>query len=247
MAHIFLSPHFDDAVYSCGARIYTLTQQGHEVIIFTLMAGEPDFPIPDTPVLRDNHTRWQVGDNPIIARKQEDTQASTILGATTRYLDLADCIYRVDDGEALYPSEDSLWKNIHPNDPAINRLDSLTFSEADILYAPLGVGEHVDHLIVRDWAWKLAQKHAVTVKFYLEYPYLRDTEKVEQAYSAFPTDLNRIKLPFSEKAMQKKIQAMRAYQSQIKSFWADEAEIDNEVRQTFTVNEQFIEEFAETN
>ncbi|GAB5490800.1 MAG: PIG-L family deacetylase [Phototrophicaceae bacterium] len=247
MAHIFLSPHFDDAVYSCGGTIYNLAQNGHDVIIFTLMAGEPNFPIPDTPVLQDNHARWQVGDNPIIARKQEDTQASAILGATTRYFDLADCIYRVVNGEALYPSEDSLWTNIHPNDPAIKHLDTLTFPEGDVLYAPLGVGEHVDHLIVRDWAWKLAQNTDFTVKFYVEYPYLRNHEKVEHAYKVFPADLNRIKLPFSEKAMQRKIQAMRAYQSQIKSFWADASDIDGEVRETFTVNEQFVEEFAESN
>lgn len=245
MKHLFLSPHFDDAIYSCGGTIYELSQSGHEVIILTLMAGEPTFPIPDTPVLKDNHTRWEVGDNPIIARKQEDITSAKIVGARTQYANLVDCIYRVHDGEALYATEESLWKNVHPQDPARAELNTLKLLEFDSLYAPLGVGEHVDHLIIRDWAWELAQKRKFPVNFYVEYPYLRQKIAVEKAYDAFPLALTTIERPFSAEAMQKKIKAMMAYQSQIKSFWDDESAIAEEVQQTFTKNGQFIEEFAE--
>ncbi len=113
MKHLFLSPHFDDAIYSCGGIIYDLTQQGHQVTIFTLMAGEPTFPLPDTPILKANHIRWQVGDNPTLARKREDKISAEIVGAKTQYADLADCIYRIVDGKALYATEEALWKNIH--------------------------------------------------------------------------------------------------------------------------------------
>lgn len=245
MKHLFLSPHFDDAIYSCGGTIYDFTQQGDEVTILTLMAGEPTFPLPDTPVLKDNHTRWEVGDNPIIARKQEDVTSAKIVGATTLYADLADCIYRVVDGKALYATEQSLWKNIHPQDPAINRLHHLELPDFDILYAPLGVGEHVDHLIIRDWAWQLAQRQELSVKFYVEYPYLRHKSAVKQAYEVFPTVLESFKQQLSQAAMHHKIQAMAAYRSQIKSFWDNADEIADEVRQTFTQNGQYVEEYAE--
>jgi LmbE family N-acetylglucosaminyl deacetylase len=161
-------------------------------------------------VLKDNHQRWQVGDNPVSARRQEDQVAAAILGAKTRYIDLPDCIYRVVEGKALYPSEDSLWKHIHPDDPAIAALRSIEFDNPDMLYAPLGVGEHVDHLIIRDWAWVLAQNALFPVQFYVEYPYLRNCKTVETAYHNFSTDLHTIKRKFSEIAMQHKIKAMAA-------------------------------------
>lgn len=244
MKYLFLSPHHDDAIYSCGGTIYELVQQGHEVTILTLMAGIPDEPIPDTPVLRDNHQRWDRGQHPLMVRRKEDELAADILGANVQHLDLLDCIYRVADGEALYPSEDSLWKNIHPHDPVIHQLAAVELPEADSIYAPLGVGEHVDHLIVRNWAWELTQKSDFPVKFYTEYPYLRSVKSVELAYQTFPTDLRTEQFIFSEIAMQHKIRAMTAYTSQIKSFWSSQAAIANEVRDTFTKNSQFVEEYA---
>lgn len=244
MKHLFLAPHHDDAIYSCGGTIYTLVQEGHEVTILTLMAGIPDEPVPDTPVLRDNHQRWDSGQHPLIIRRQEDELAAEIVRASVQHLDLLDCIYRVAASEALYPSEDSLWKDIHPNDPAIKQLTAIKLPEADVIYAPLGVGEHVDHLIVRNWAWKLAQNTDFLVKFYVEYPYLRSQKNVEIAYQAFPTTLQTEQFIFTEIAMQHKIKAMTAYTSQIKSFWSSQAEIASEVRGTFTKDKQFIEAYA---
>ena len=245
MKHLFLSPHYDDAIYSCGGVIYDLVQQGHSVDIFTIMAGVPTIPLPNTPVLADNHQRWKIGDNPVSERRQEDQIASDIIGANTQYADILDCIYRVVDGVACYPTEDSLWKNIHPNDPALRILSGLDVPECDILYAPLGVGDHVDHLIVRDWAWQLAQNKGITVQFYVEYPYLRDEQAVKRAYDAFPAPLQSIDRSFSEIAMHHKVRAMTAYQSQIPSFWDDKNAIDAEVRQTFTKDTRFVEEFAQ--
>lgn len=245
MKYLFLSPHYDDAIYSCGGTIYELSQQGHEVEILTLMAGESTFPLPDTPVLKDNHQRWQAGENPVNARREEDQIASEIVGAKTRYFDLPDCIYRVANDIALYATEESLWKHIHPDDPAPRKLGDLILDDVDKIFAPLGVGEHVDHLIIRNYAWELAQSSAFHVQFYVEYPYLRNHEAVEQAYHAFSAKLKTIKRPISGIAIQHKIKAMMAYKSQIKSFWNDINEIDAEVRRTFSDNGQFIEQYAE--
>lgn len=245
MKYLFLSPHYDDAIYSCGGTIYELSQGGHEVEILTLMAGEPSLPLPDTPVLKDNHQRWQAGENPVNARREEDRIASEIVGAKTRYFDLPDCIYRVANDIALYATEESLWKHIHPDDPALQILDTLTIEDVDRVFAPLGVGEHVDHLIVRDYAWKLAQSGTFPVQFYVEYPYLRNHQAIEQAYREFPAELETIKRPVSEIAVQHKIKAMTAYKSQIKSFWNNIADIDAEVRRTFADKGQFFEQYVE--
>lgn len=242
---VFLSPHYDDAIYSCGATIYDLVQHGHDVTIWTLMAGIPTLPLPDTPVLVDNHQRWQMGENPVLMRRQEDTTASQIVGATTRYSDVLDCIYRTADAEALYPTENSLWEHIHTDDPAVKQLQHLSIQDIDQLYAPLGVGAHVDHLIVRNWGWQLAQTQPYPVQFYVEYPYLRNRVAVDKAIAQHPASLTLSHCSVSESAMQHKIEAMTAYQSQISSFWADETQIEREVRQTFSYQGAYAEKFAQ--
>ncbi|MGJ3240673.1 MAG: PIG-L deacetylase family protein [Anaerolineae bacterium] len=245
MKILFLSPHYDDAIYSCGGTIYELSQQGHTVEIITVMAGEPTPPLPDTPVVRDNHQRWQAGGNPIMARRKEDYIATAIVGAQARHLDVLDCIYRTDaEGNALYPNEASLWEVVHPCDDIGSVLNELDLHSTDQLYAPMGVGAHVDHLIVRNWAWQFAQNTSIPVQFYLEYPYLRKHEAINTAYRFFAGGVLTVDRPFSEIAMQHKVQAMTAYRSQIKSFWDDTSAIDAEVRRTFAHGKGFAEVFA---
>lgn len=246
MPHIFLSPHYDDAVYSCGGTIHQLVQQGHDVTILTIMAGVPSLPLPDTPVLQDNHERWQIGDNPVTARRREDKAAASILGANTEYLEtIADCIYRTNDGEALYPTEESLWDKIHPDDPAIILLEQIDLSHADTIYAPLGVGGHVDHLIVRDWAISLSQKTDIPIRFYEDYPYLRDRKAVDLAREKIDAKLSPDTIIFTQDTMQSKIQAMLSYQSQIASFWESADAVSHEVSETFrgATDTTFVERY----
>ncbi len=62
--HLFLSPHPDDAVLSCGGLIHQLTQKGEPVTILTVMAGDPPDPLPDTPLVRELHQRRSSRQNP---------------------------------------------------------------------------------------------------------------------------------------------------------------------------------------
>lgn len=243
--HLFLSPHYDDAIYSCGGVICHLVQAGDNVTILTIMAGEPQPPFPKTPVLQDNHVRWQAGENPVQIRRDEDRVAANILGVTTHYLDILDCIYRTDDEIALYPSEESLWHTIHRKDNTLEQLKMTSLPEADIVYVPFGVGAHVDHLIVRDFGLHLVNTgHDVT--FYIDYPYMRSTDAIDKARDAFSHSVAIEARVFSEEAMQHKIDAMSAYETQIASFWESRAAIAPEVRRTF-LNEHghFVEKFAQ--
>jgi LmbE family N-acetylglucosaminyl deacetylase len=234
MTHLFMSPHYDDAVYSCGGMIYELIEQGKEVIILTVMAGRPSLPLLDTPVLKDNHQRWQAGDDPMATRCAEDQAAAAILGVNTYYLDVPDCIYRVANGEALYPSEESLWGAVHPDDPAAQALQNIDLTDIQVIYAPMAIGKHVDHQIIRNWAWQIAKNCQYAVKFYQDYPYFREKEAITDALYYFDAPLESEAIIMSEKAIQYKIRAMGAYVSQISSFWDNEAAMDAEVRETFT-------------
>ncbi|QPC84853.1 PIG-L family deacetylase [Phototrophicus methaneseepsis] len=249
---LFLSPHFDDAAYSCGGTIYTLNKGDQSVRVVTVMAGELPDPLPHTPIVEDLHQRWQAGYDPIVTRKREDEAAMRALGGVSfRYLPIGDCVYRTDNGVALYPTEESLWDNVHPHDPAVARLAETPLyaltQTTDLLgmeiYAPMGVGAHVDHLIVRQWAYRLADANPqAKLYFYADYPYIRDSAAIDKALVHHRQLVPEL-FSFSESAMNAKIAAMRCYRSQVSTFWPDEEAIDADARSTFTYEGQFAERY----
>jgi len=243
--HLFLSPHLDDAVLSCGATIHRLTEGGASVLILTVAAGQPPNPLPDSPLVRELHSRWKIGDNAPLGRIEEDRKAAASLGAQVYYMDIADCIYRtVMDGSgghvALYPDGESLFGDVHICDDAQLSLLStpLPLNDAHIiLYAPLGIGHHIDHQIVRDWAMVLAgPRSGPELKFYEEYPGSRDKMAVEQALHHFKTHVRSLELQpetvtLTEANVAAKVQAIACYASQISSFWPNLQVMEQEVRQ----------------
>ncbi|MDX2075691.1 MAG: PIG-L family deacetylase [bacterium] len=231
--HVFLSPHFDDAVLSCGAYIRSLTAKGVNAIIMTVMGGNPPDPLPQSPLIDELHARWDVGENPVDIRKKEDVTAATALGALTATITIPDCVYRTHEGVALYQTGESLFGDIHPNDPAIEklRLDDLTtetFIKA--VYVPMGVGNHVDHQLVRDAGIRLHDQHpSFEVWFYEDYPYSSDAQKLADAQNSFRRPLESVTHKQKPSAMRAKYGAIACYESQISTFWATLKEMQQSV------------------
>jgi len=240
--HIFLSPHFDDAVYSCGGFIYDLAQFGADVRVITVLGGNLSDVVPDTPIIRDLHSRWQAGDNPIKTRQTEDINALKHLGVDVEQWQYHDCVYRTYDVKALYPSEESLFSDVHVNDPLLNALDNqvdnLILTKQTILYVPLAVGHHVDHVLIRDWAINLWEKKGCDLYFYTDYPYLRDNEAIDNAFRDMKEHGDPAHVVFPESTMIKRLQAMRYYASQTSTFWKSDAEMEEETRRMFRHEEQ---------
>ncbi len=242
MKHLFLSPHFDDAVLSCGATIQQLVASGESVEVRTIMAGLPHS-LPDTAIVRDLHDRWQEGGNPVRARIEEDKLAVERLGAVcTRFSFWLDCIYRVTrSGKVLYPDGESIFGEINPEDVAAQLLPTVVLEANEIpnhIYAPLGAGHHVDHQIVRNWAITLKQYMPwVALKFYEEYPYTQDPHAVERAMIYFTENYPRLHLqqeivPVNEAAVKVKLEAIACYKTQISSFWPDLQTMEAATRQS---------------
>lgn len=230
--HLFLSPHLDDAVLSCGGTIHQLTQRGQAVTILTVMAGDPPDPLPDSPIVRELHTRWQIGETPVAVRRQEDIAAAQVLGAKVIHQTIPDCIYRTVNGQPIYVDNPGLFGAVHPKDPAHKQLAQITFASGiTTLYAPLGVGNHVDHQLVRDWALEIAQQQPdIALKFYEEYPYSDDTIAIDSALSHFTVHLLPEYVALTDADIQAKIAAVTCHQSQISTFWADTAQMAQAIR-----------------
>lgn len=243
--HLFLAPHFDDAVYSCGGLIHQLTIAKKPVVVRTIMGGRPHPErTPQTPVVEELHTRWGQAD-PVTARAAEDEAAVLSLGATAGHLvNWLDCIYRMTrDGQALYPTGESIFAGINPLDLTAQLLPTMVLppeETVEVVYVPLAAGNHVDHLIVRNWGLELAKQYRwLTVKFYEDYPYIATAGELEKALAFFKgadesLHLEPEVIPLKEENVAAKVNAVGLYASQLSSFWSDAAAMNTAVRETLS-------------
>jgi len=181
--HIYLQPHYDDAVFSCGGSIALQASTGQKVLIVTVFGGAPPAAGAVSPLaLELQRNQWRLGDDPaavVRQRQHEDANAANLLGADTLWLDYPDAIYR---GEpAYYSSEESLFGMVHPAEQKLDEAleaDFLTMharAPLAVLYAPLGIGHHVDHQLCCSAADRLAQRK-ISVKFYEDFPYVTQSQ-----------------------------------------------------------------------
>ncbi len=173
MHWIYLSPHFDDAVLSCGGMIWEQARSGERVEIWTVCAGSPPRgqPLPEFAALL--HAEWKAGKAPIARRRAEDRAACAAVGAQPRYWTLPDCIYRrLPSGEELVRSGADLWMPVHPAElPTVVRLRAWLqrrLPPGALLVCPLSLGNHIDHRLVRAAAERLRRPLA----YYADYPYV---------------------------------------------------------------------------
>lgn len=221
MSHIYLSPHLDDAVLSCGGLIARQGRQGERVVVVTVCAGDP-LPGPLSPFAQSLHERWNTPANAVAVRRAEDAAALRILGAEVIHWETPDCIYRVVNGEPLYASEQALFGELHPAEAALAR--TLAARIAGLgpahFYAPYTLGHHVDHQLVR----RAAEASGVAVTYYEDYPYA-EREWVSPAGPLFA----RLAL-LDETSLAAKGRALAEYQSQISSFWKSVPEMEAALR-----------------
>ena len=215
---IFLSPHLDDGALSCGGLLWDLAQNGHQVEIWTMMAGDP----PDenySPFAQQNHLAWDMtGAEAAAMRRAEDQQACEVLGVGYRHFDWPDAIYRRDQetGEPVVNNNSELFGK-PPEKPLVSEISHLLTTQLphdSVLVSPMGLGMHIDHLAV-----KLAAKATGRVNyFYADYPYiLKDFPSLNQGWQP-------VSNPFDQAALQTWQEAVLAYRSQLSGFWRDDVE-----------------------
>jgi LmbE family N-acetylglucosaminyl deacetylase len=234
--HAYLSPHFDDAVYSCGGLIHRQAAAGERVVVVTLCAGEPTAG-PLSEFAESLHARWGLPAERVnAARRAEDMRALQWLGAQPIYLDVPDCIYRFhpETQKPLYASEDALFGMLDPAEAPLVEIAAaqvrrlLKQTPSARVYAPLGIGRHVDHQLTRAVAGLLSNPTA----FYEDYPYaVREAETpfwggLAAGYVSSYVDLGEMDL-------EAHCRAVALYYSQLSSFWPDEAVMRSAIRRFY--------------
>ena len=158
MRWIYISPHLDDAVLSAGGFIYEQTRAGNPIEIWTIVCGYPP-PGELTPFAQLLHQQWGTGtaEETVRLRRGEDMQAISIVGAKAIHFDVPDCIYRRGpDGDPLY-----LDIFVQPHEAEAHLPDQIAqfiaprLETDDRVICQLGIGGHVDHILVRQAAERL--------------------------------------------------------------------------------------------
>lgn len=231
--HIYLSPHLDDAALSCGGQIARHTAAGRPVLIVTLMAGDPP-PGAVAGYAAELHHRWQLAQDAVAARRAEDVAACAILGADYRHGTIPDCIYRRDaDGRSYYETWAQITGEIHQADYDLKQqirrqLAALLapLPPAQQVVAPLAAGNHVDHQLVRQAAEAVLGTKLV---YYEDYPYVRDATTLERALAGAANTWQSEVIRLTPAAVQQKIEAIAAYNSQLSTFFNGRDDLERQV------------------
>jgi len=226
--HIYLSPHFDDAVYSCGGTIGVQASVWLRPLVITVFAGIP----PTEPQLSAyalEMTRAmgaQEAGTLVTNRRKEDARALDYLHADYLWLDYLDAIYR---GTPAYYTQESqlVGGEVHSGDMGIDRQlaqDLLKLHERlpdAIWYAPLGIGRHVDHQIVSSAVDRLIQRGA-NVKLYEDFPYVLHEGALEARLRELGGGLEPAYVEMSE-MLHLRQEAAEMYISQLNILFGDRA------------------------
>ena len=242
---VCLSPHFDDAALSAGGWLHRRAASGARVLVVTVCAAPP----PQGPLSAfagAHHRRWGApagGEHRDAARmtalrRAEDETALARLGVAGRWLDVPDAIYRRaprgtgQQPAFLYTDMDALFGALDERERGLVEQIAVALGGLPDVHgktqvlAPLCVGGHVDHRLVRAAAERWRGR---SLAYYEDYPYARDPTALAAVVDG--TDLVPERLPLSEGDVEAKVEAIRAYDSQLSTFWRDADDMAHEVRE----------------
>ena len=230
---IYLSPHLDDAVLSCGGIIDSQRKAGIPVEIWNWMSGIPSDDMPLSDLARSVHAEWGLASakEAVDARLAEDRLATHRVDALPRYFDFLDCIYRHDEkGAALYTED--IFVPPHPVDALLIDEIAAVMKENirpdNILVCPLTIGNHPDHVIVR----RAAEKTGHPLLYYADIPYaLWYPEQLAEVTEGLVAEFH----PVSERGLRVWQGASSAYASQLDVLFGGEEMMKNALKLNWRV------------
>ena len=235
---MYLSPHLDDAVFSCGGLIARQVAEGGAVTVLTLFAGDPP-PGEVSPFAAGLHARWGEPTAPVASRRAEDRIACGRLGASVVHLGLPEAIYRKDpQGMSFYPDQASIFGPLVPSDQStIDIAEGLLLpylSREAALCCPAGYGGHVDHRLTR----LAAERLGAPILFYMDMPYAARG-------GAIPLDMGvpsgeRLAQTLAEEEIEAWAVASFEYASQRSTFWSSYEDLLQELRQHHDSNQGML-------
>lgn len=228
MRWIYISPHFDDAVLSCGGLIWEQTHSGVSVEIWTVMAGDPPVGA-ESSLAQQMHADWQTKNalETVAIRRSEDQNAARRVGAVIRHLSFPDAIYRRSKTGTLYYTEGIFVPpNPRENDLVneITRQVAENLTQYDTIVCPLAIGGHVDHVVTR----KAIESLGRPLWYYADVPY---TMRNPDALAPATREMTGKSFFISAQGLAGWQESIAAHASQITSLFADVPDMRQKVKE----------------
>jgi LmbE family N-acetylglucosaminyl deacetylase len=195
--YIYLAPHPDDAALSCGGTIACHRLSKKRQLVVTLCSALP----------QSAESYW-------VQRLDEEKRALDILKVDNLHGGFLDAPFR----HPAYKNNDCLFAEPVTDDPIPKEVNQLVKTLAEqnknaILYAPLGVGKHVDHLIAYSAAKSSGRFQEK--RYYEDFPYVANNpDALAARLKEIDTELTAVVMDIRE-CFQTKIDAVGQYNSQI--------------------------------
>ena len=195
--YIFISPHFDDAVGSAGGIINRLVESDKECCIMTIMTAVP-WGLPQSAIY-------------VLRRHLENNRAARILGCSVKNASFLDAPYRKEMRKSVKRSKKHLFTAEITEHDLVNEIRDYISAHTkpeDILIAPAGLGNHIDHRIVNLAVQNIDRQ----VYFYEEFFYDRNNKN-----SLLTENYEYVSLDFHE--IEEKIHAMMQYKKTLRKLF----------------------------
>jgi LmbE family N-acetylglucosaminyl deacetylase len=145
------SPHFDDGILSLGG---LLASAGRRATVVTVFGG---IPAPELAASTwDAQAGFVDGAEAAVTRRQEDLAACRLLDIDHVHLPYLDAPYRTSPSDLA----------------ALDEMLRDLVTETTVVFAPAGIGDHVDHVTVRELVLQAARSvPSAEVRLYADLPY----------------------------------------------------------------------------
>lgn len=207
-----LSPHLDDAAFSCGATLARLAAKGWRVVVATAFTAS--VPAPSGFALACQLDKGLPAEADYMAiRRAEDAQAARQLQVGPPvWMPFREAPHRG------YGSASALFADVREDD----RIDAdladafaelIAAHQPDLLLGPQAIGGHVDHVqVVRALR---AAAGARPVLWWADFPYAVRLDRPNRPFGPAMDAMPSVRVEAGEAALARKRAACRAYASQI--------------------------------
>jgi len=196
---IFLSPHFDDAVLSCGLLLEKLNKSKKNILVVTLFTKASKKPYNEDAKKFVFKSGFTNAERLFLARKIEDINSLKLFKAKHIHLDFTDTVFRNHNFLLDMKLEKELF----------NATLEMKSNPKTLVLAPLGVGGHSDHLLIN----KLVKKFNWPAVFWEDFPYNTNLLETLKFYNSNPQYKTGLILASSNKNV--KFKAIKKYKSQM--------------------------------
>lgn len=216
--HVFISPHPDDAILSCGEYIEKLVNQGEQVLVMTVFTEQPD-----SDKLSEGasqfHEECGLGYDAYKTRRQEDIRAVNCLKCQYMHLPFFECLYRQDkNGVCIYSGLDEIFdfKEEYELENCTELQERLAseLKTFEYVYAPAAIGNHADHKLVNYIVSRIKKDLNGELYYYLDFPY-SIFERCNSQVNDYLQRYEKIIVDISDQEIEKKVMAISQYSSQI--------------------------------